>query len=52
MKRRITPHGHKRDCRYFKGGNCNCMTVAQRQRYLAWLESECARIRGEVDVKA
>ena len=35
-----TPHGHTHECRYVtKNKNCNCMTKAEHQRYLAWLES-------------
>jgi len=35
-----TPHGHTRDCRYVtKNKSCNCMTKAERRRYLAWLET-------------
>ncbi len=44
MKTQITPHGHKRECRFLKTyglKKCNCMTAPERRRYLAWLEAAC-----------
>lgn len=35
------PHGHKRTCTYLDDAraDCDCMTFAERGRYLAWLGS-------------